>query len=40
MKNSFGNAAIKGVLAGVILIFLELINMTAALGIMLEKLLT
>lgn len=40
MKNNLGNAFTKGILAGIILIFLELINMTSSLGIMLEKLLT
>lgn len=40
MKKTFGTAVSKGVLTAIILIFLELINMTAALGIMLEKMLT
>ena len=40
MKNTSAAAAQKGVLTAIILIFLQLINMTAALGAMLEKMIT
>ena len=40
MKNISAVAVRKGILTAIILIFLQLINMTAALGIMLEKMIT
>lgn len=40
MKNPFALAVQKGVLTAIILIFLQLISMTAAIGVMLEKMIT